>query len=141
MSEETEETEETRRQIKEAAAQQLGTFAPAVLAYHMGYEQGRAQGIVAAVITATDPPAPPREGFTHAVWYALDDGEKVKILLARLNLGFGLEEIAEMLASLNGTSRRHVIGHLDSIFCMGCGDIQRIDERGDLDSCQCQNDI
>lgn len=145
-SEETRrQSEETRREIKEAAARQLEPFTPVMIAYYTGYEQGRAQA-QAVTAAAPVPPRPPRKGFTRDAWHALDDDEKVKILLTRLNpdrdpevSGFGLQEITQALTSLNSTSRRHIIERLGSIFCMGCGDIQRIDDRGDLDWCQCQN--
>lgn len=109
-----------------------------MLAYFAGREQGRAQAEACSV--GVELQEAPRECFSRDVWRAMTDVEKVDALLRRIDANQHLASVSRALAAMPEHGRRSVVESIGSVFCMGCGDIQGIDEHGHLDACQCEND-
>lgn len=115
----------------------------AMLAYQSGYEQGRVNAEKwLEHLSQPLGPEPPRESFTYETWQSLPDHEKIAALLRRLHpLPNGFAEVMRVLASLDHADRELAIKGIDSVICMGCGVLQRIDQDGDLRWCRCQDDF
>lgn len=114
-----------------------------MLAYEAGYKQGR----IGAEASQAEP-APPPKGYSRDQWNGLTDEQKVDTLAEYTHASDLLTNIAHMLLDDDRAiiveptpdARYEALRSLGSIFCMGCGAIQRINEHGYLDHCQCQND-
>lgn len=116
-----------------AAGVSAGSFA-----YLAGREQARAQAAKRSVEIV---PEAPRDCYSREAWRTLSDGEKVGVLLRRIDASDQvLIVMSRMLAVAPEAGRRVFMESIGSVFCTGCGDIQRIGEHGHLDACQCQND-